>query len=112
MFLFLLLMVDQELKVSDTLVPSNNPPSDNSAQSNGSGAPCRTTKIRFLDQLSPEAQKAYHDEQERKKEEKKSKIEEIGEKKKWRKDASLISMLGGNLPPIMIKLQNAPLGVL
>jgi len=72
-------MVDQELKVSDNLVPCNNPPSDNSAQSNGSLAPCRTTKIRFLDQLSPEAQQAYHDEQERKKEEKKSKIEEIGE---------------------------------
>ena len=79
MSLFLLLMVDQELKVSDTLVPSNSPPSENLAQNNGSVAPCRTTKIRFLDQLSPEAQKAYHDEQERKKEEKKSKIEEIGE---------------------------------
>ena len=39
----------------------------------------RNTRIRFLDQLSPEAQKAYHDEQERKKEEKKSKIEEVGE---------------------------------
>lgn len=39
----------------------------------------RTIKIRFLDQLSPDAQKAYHDEQERKKEEKKSKIEELGE---------------------------------
>ena len=39
----------------------------------------KTTRIRFLDQLSPDAQKAYHDEQERRREEKKSKIEEVGE---------------------------------
>ena len=39
----------------------------------------KTTRIRFLDQLSPDAQKAYHDEQERRREEKKNKIEEVGE---------------------------------
>ena len=51
--------------------------SDNKSAQNISSS--RTTRIRFLDQLSPEAQQAYHDEQERKKEEKKSKIEESGE---------------------------------
>ena len=44
-----------------------------------SSSATKTTRIRFLDQLSPDAQKAYHDEQERRREEKKSKIEEVGE---------------------------------
>ena len=42
-------------------------------------SPGKTTRIRFLDQLSPTSQRAYHDEQERKKEEKKTKMEEAGE---------------------------------
>ena len=45
----------------------------------GDPAPARITRIRFLDELSPDAQQAYHDEQERRKEEKKSRLEEVGE---------------------------------
>ena len=59
--------------MTDEAGPSVSPPQS----SDGVGS--RTIRIRFLDQLSPEAQQAYHDEQERKKEEKKSKIEELAE---------------------------------
>ena len=54
------------------------PPVNPSVSASSSSA-TKTTRIRFLDQLSPDAQKAYHDEQERRREEKKSKIEEVGE---------------------------------
>merc|ERR1719270_2214074 len=58
----------------DRLAPVPVNPSDPASSS-----ATKTTRIRFLDQLSPDAQKAYHDEQERRREEKKSKIEQVGE---------------------------------
>ena len=57
----------------DRLAPAPVNPSDPASPAT------KTTRIRFLDQLSPDAQKAYHDEQERRREEKKSKIEQVGE---------------------------------
>ena len=55
------------------------PPVHHSEPASSPSPATKTTRIRFLDQLSPDAQKAYHDEQERRREEKKNKIEEVGE---------------------------------
>ena len=53
------------------------------AAGGGEASPAgRTTRIRFLDQLSPTAQQAYQDEQERKREEKKSEISGLQESTK------------------------------
>ena len=61
--------------VSETNKNLSEPGTESGPSTPKENTPGRTTRIRFLDQLSPEAQQKYQDEQERKREEKKSEIE-------------------------------------
>lgn len=61
--------------VSETIKNISEPGSESGPSTPKENTPGRTIRIRFLDQLSPEAQQKYQDEQDRKREEKKSEIE-------------------------------------
>ena len=61
--------------VSETVKNISEPGLESGQSTPKENTPGRTTRIRFLDQLSPEAQQKYQDEQDRKREEKKSEIE-------------------------------------
>ena len=61
--------------VSETNKNISEPGTDSGPSTPKENTPGRTTRIRFLDQLSPAAQQKYQDEQDRKREEKKSEIE-------------------------------------
>ena len=70
---------ESETVPSETVSEPNKNISDPGTESGPStpkeNTPGRTIRIRFLDQLTPEAQQKYQDEQDRKREEKKSEIE-------------------------------------
>ena len=61
--------------VSEPVKNISDPGTESGPSTPKENTPGRTTRIRFLDQLSPEAQQKYQDEQDRKREEKKSEIE-------------------------------------